>query len=186
MPPKPVFRPRRNIACRWTEQIAAIPHPPTRRSGISSANGVEVCVIMPATRQLRTGVRDKGPLLGAHVSTRGGIASAIERACAIGCTAMQIFVKNNMQWFAKPLDSSRNQGLSRASAAPFFTLRFWPQRILDQSGRQRCRFSPVLDALLTRGTRAGKPAWPSLSRAASWRAHGPRHRGWTRESRGES
>ena len=57
-------------------------------------------------RQLRTGVRDKRPLLGAHVSTRGGIASAIERACAIGCTAMQIFVKNNMQWFAKPLDST--------------------------------------------------------------------------------
>jgi deoxyribonuclease-4 len=27
---------------------------------------------------------------------------AIERACSIGCTAMQIFVKNNMQWFARP------------------------------------------------------------------------------------
>ena len=28
---------------------------------------------------------------------------AIDRALAIGCTAMQIFVKNNMQWFATPL-----------------------------------------------------------------------------------
>jgi len=28
---------------------------------------------------------------------------AIERALGIGCTAMQIFVKNNMQWFAAPL-----------------------------------------------------------------------------------
>ena len=28
---------------------------------------------------------------------------AIERACSIKCTAMQIFVKNNMQWFARPL-----------------------------------------------------------------------------------
>jgi deoxyribonuclease-4 len=28
---------------------------------------------------------------------------AIERALSIGCTAMQIFVKNNMQWFAAPL-----------------------------------------------------------------------------------
>ncbi len=45
------------------------------------------------------------PLLGAHVSTAGGVACAIDRACAIGCTAMQIFVKNNMQWFAKPLDT---------------------------------------------------------------------------------
>ena len=28
---------------------------------------------------------------------------AVERALGIGCTAMQIFVKNNMQWFAPPL-----------------------------------------------------------------------------------
>jgi deoxyribonuclease IV len=46
------------------------------------------------------------PLLGAHVSTAGGVARAIDRASTIGCTAMQIFVKNNMQWFAKPLDSA--------------------------------------------------------------------------------
>ena len=39
-------------------------------------------------------------LLGAHVSTAGGIQQAIGRAVSIGCTAMQIFVKNNMQWFA--------------------------------------------------------------------------------------
>ncbi len=37
------------------------------------------------------------------MSTAGGVARAIDRGCAIGCTAMQIFVKNNMQWFAPPL-----------------------------------------------------------------------------------
>jgi deoxyribonuclease-4 len=42
-------------------------------------------------------------LLGAHMSIRGGVSTAIERACSIDCTAMQIFVKNNMQWFARPL-----------------------------------------------------------------------------------
>src|SRR5213593_396833 len=42
-------------------------------------------------------------LLGAHMSIRGGVSLAIERACSIHCTAMQIFVKNNMQWFARPL-----------------------------------------------------------------------------------
>ena len=31
---------------------------------------------------------------------------AIERGCSIECTAMQIFVKNNMQWFARPLTSN--------------------------------------------------------------------------------
>ena len=42
------------------------------------------------------------PLLGAHMSIGGGVHTAIERACSINCTAMQIFVKNNMQWFARP------------------------------------------------------------------------------------
>jgi deoxyribonuclease-4 len=37
------------------------------------------------------------------MSIRGGLNMAIERARSIRCTAMQIFVKNNMQWFARPL-----------------------------------------------------------------------------------
>jgi len=37
------------------------------------------------------------------MSIGGGVHMAIERARAIQCTAMQIFVKNNMQWFARPL-----------------------------------------------------------------------------------
>ena len=37
------------------------------------------------------------------MSSGGGVHTAIERARSIGCTAMQIFVKNNMQWFARPL-----------------------------------------------------------------------------------
>ena len=43
---------------------------------------------------------DSNVLLGAHVSTSGGVDKALVRAAAIGATAMQIFVKNNMQWFA--------------------------------------------------------------------------------------
>ena len=42
-------------------------------------------------------------LLGAHMSIGGGAHMAIERGCSINCTAIQIFVKNNMQWFARPL-----------------------------------------------------------------------------------
>jgi len=37
------------------------------------------------------------------MSIRGGLSMAIERARSIRCTAMQIFVKNNIQWFARPL-----------------------------------------------------------------------------------
>jgi deoxyribonuclease IV len=42
-------------------------------------------------------------LLGAHMSISGGLHTSIERARSVNCTAMQIFVKNNMQWFARPL-----------------------------------------------------------------------------------
>ena len=47
--------------------------------------------------------RESKILLGAHMSIAGGVHMAIERGCSIECTAMQIFVKNNMQWFAPPL-----------------------------------------------------------------------------------
>src|SRR5437588_12941919 len=43
-------------------------------------------------------------LLGAHMSIAGGVHTAIERGCSIKCTAIQMFVKNNMQWFARPLE----------------------------------------------------------------------------------
>ena len=42
-------------------------------------------------------------LLGAHMSTSGGIHRAVERATSIGCTALQVFTKNNNQWHGKPL-----------------------------------------------------------------------------------
>jgi deoxyribonuclease-4 len=37
------------------------------------------------------------------MSVAGGVDMAIQRARSINCTAMQMFVKNNMQWFARPL-----------------------------------------------------------------------------------
>ena len=54
-------------------------------------------------RRSQIGNRNSQILLGAHMSIRGGVSMAIERARSIRCTAMQIFVKNNMQWFARPL-----------------------------------------------------------------------------------
>jgi deoxyribonuclease-4 len=42
-------------------------------------------------------------LLGAHMSTAGGVDSALDRGKLLDCTAIQIFVKNNNQWFGKPL-----------------------------------------------------------------------------------
>ena len=36
------------------------------------------------------------------MSTGGGVWKALQRGAEIGCESMQIFVKNNMQWFGKP------------------------------------------------------------------------------------
>lgn len=43
-------------------------------------------------------------LLGAHISTQGGVSKAVELASSLGFTAMQIFTKNNNRWSAKPTD----------------------------------------------------------------------------------
>ena len=40
----------------------------------------------------------KTTLLGAHLSTAGGLHTAFERAEELGCTAMQIFTHSNRQW----------------------------------------------------------------------------------------
>lgn len=71
-------------------------HPPLTTSG--RKRRISVPADQPAIRNLQSTI-----LLGAHMSISGGAHRAIERACSIGCTAMQIFVKNNMQWFARPL-----------------------------------------------------------------------------------
>lgn len=65
-------------------------------------------------------------LLGAHISIAGGVDQAFDRAHQIGATAMQIFVKSNMQWFA---------------AAPFRDeeLRAWREH--PQRGRVRAVFA---------------------------------------------
>ena len=44
------------------------------------------------------------------MSIGGGVHTAIERGCSIQCTAIQMFVKNNMQWFARPLTREEIRG----------------------------------------------------------------------------
>lgn len=61
-------------------------------------------------------------LLGTHVSVAGGIHTAFGRATQIGCTTMQLFVKNASQWKAKPLGEgdieSYKTANARATVAP--------------------------------------------------------------------
>ncbi len=43
------------------------------------------------------------PRIGVHVSVAGGLENGFVNAAAAGCDCMQIFVKNQRQWRAKPL-----------------------------------------------------------------------------------
>ncbi|MDA0986198.1 MAG: deoxyribonuclease IV [Bacteroidetes bacterium] len=54
--------------------------------------------------KVKTKKENKEVLLGAHMSSAGGVDKAVERAISIGCTALQLFTKNNNQWFSKKLE----------------------------------------------------------------------------------
>lgn len=45
-------------------------------------------------------------LIGAHISIAGGLWKAIERGESLGCEAIQIFTKNQLQWRASPISES--------------------------------------------------------------------------------
>jgi deoxyribonuclease-4 len=51
-------------------------------------------------------VQSHDDLLGAHVSTQGGVATAPERGAAIGATALQVFTKTPNQWREPVLDQA--------------------------------------------------------------------------------
>ena len=57
------------------------------------------------------------PPLGVHASVAGGLPNAFERAEALGCTAIQIFVKNGNQWRGKELLASEAEAFRAAHAA---------------------------------------------------------------------
>jgi deoxyribonuclease-4 len=60
----------------------------------------------------------RGPLLGAHVSVSGGMARGLEHASELGCTSMQVFVKNQQQWRGRTLDDADLQAFARARRTP--------------------------------------------------------------------
>lgn len=60
---------------------------------------------------------DHDLLLGTHVSIAGGVDKAIERAVAIGCTAIQIFTRNASRWQVPPLTAKTVEAFRQARAA---------------------------------------------------------------------
>ncbi|HUJ13465.1 MAG TPA: deoxyribonuclease IV [Thermoanaerobaculia bacterium] len=63
-----------------------------------------------------------GDLIGAHVSTKGGLHTAFERAAAINASAMAIFAKNSNQWKGKELtDADCALFAEKRTIVPVFT-----------------------------------------------------------------
>src|SRR5262245_52629410 len=54
---------------------------------------------------------------GAHMSISGGVWKALQRGASIGCEIVQIFVKNNLQWFGKPYPASELKKFANERAA---------------------------------------------------------------------
>lgn len=50
---------------------------------------------------------ESGPIFGAHRSIAGGFDNAFHTGAAVGCDCLQIFVKNQRQWWAGPLTENR-------------------------------------------------------------------------------
>lgn len=75
---------------------------------------------MPPVRALRPHPAEssgRAPRFGAHVSVAGGMPRAHERADELGCTAMQVFVKNQQQWQGRSLPAAEAAAFREASAA---------------------------------------------------------------------
>jgi deoxyribonuclease-4 len=62
------------------------------------------------------------PRFGAHVSIAGGLHNAFAEAGRVGCDCMQVFVKNQRQWRARPLTDEDvrlwNDAAANAAIAP--------------------------------------------------------------------
>lgn len=59
----------------------------------------------------------KADLIGAHMSMAGGYVKAWDRALAVGCQALQIFTKNNMQWEGSTLSEGAATAFRKRTAA---------------------------------------------------------------------
>src|SRR5882672_6843648 len=52
--------------------------------------------------------------IGAHMSIAGGLHLALERGSAVGCGAVQIFLKNQRQWASRPLGGDEVRAFAAA------------------------------------------------------------------------
>ncbi len=78
---------------------------------------------------------EHGDLLGAHMSTRGGLHTAFGRAVEIGARAIALFAKNSNQWKGKVMtDDDLSLFRERRHLQPVLTHASY---LIDPSRRSR-------------------------------------------------
>jgi deoxyribonuclease-4 len=102
-------------------------------------------------------------LIGAHMSTAGGVRNAPVRGHDVGCACIQIFTKSNMQWAAKPLDDEDVAAFHRNCAE----LKIAPVVAHDSYLINLCAVDPALakksfDSFLMELDRCDRLRLPSL------------------------
>ena len=75
---------------------------------------------------------------GAHMSTSGGVWKALQRGRSIQCEVVQVFVKNNMQWFGKPYAPEDVAAYAKESAVDDFACVFGHTGYLINLGGPAC------------------------------------------------
>ena len=98
-------------------------------------------------------------LIGAHVSTSGGPATAFERATAIGAEAAQIFLTPPQQWRSNKVDPVIAEGFQQASAAandiPVFVHGIYLINLATNDGTHLQRSTSSLKSALTTAAMLG-------------------------------
>jgi deoxyribonuclease-4 len=94
--------------------------------------------------------------LGAHMSIAGGVDRALERGASIGCDAIQIFLKNNMQWRGRKLAPGEIRRF-RARTMPVFAHSCYLLNLAAPNGRIRQRSIAALVDEVERAAALGLP-----------------------------
>jgi deoxyribonuclease-4 len=127
---------------------------------------------------------DRGLLLGTHVSAAGGLRRAVERGAQIGCTAIQLFTKNNNRWEGKPLTdedtgsyktavAEARIGPAVAHAAYLINLSAVDPSLLERSRRaledelRRCELLGLLGLVVHPGAHMGEGIPAGIDRIAA-------------------
>jgi len=119
------------------------------------------------------------------LSTAGGVWKALQRGLGIGCEIIQIFGKNNMQWFGKPCSPSGvAKFASELAASKLASVFGHTGYLIDQSRRAALNQARPIHQIVGSGNSTGRPVGIAVPGDASGRASRRRRNGRLEQSGG--